>query len=241
MLFQTENIFHPMYELPCEAANGEAINKARFINQWLLQRIQLSPIVTRHFVKYLANDFTSIDRQKLVELALQSWLDDNLEEDFLANVNKGEESRAEKPSGTSSDRPEWAGFNTSGTSSDRLEWAGTNSMLLSVNREWRILSEKVKQICQDGVAFYQYEPSSLIPASIVDAEIFKSRWNELQSATTAYVNELLEFEGMLAIKQEMLDYPERYNHGKAIADQHSKSEMGQRHQLPSPLACIKSV
>jgi hypothetical protein len=102
MLFQTENIFHPMYELPCEAANGEAINQARFINQWLLQRIQLSPIVTRHFAKYLANNFTSFDAQKLVEFALESWLNDSVEEDFLANVKEGEESRADKPSGISS-------------------------------------------------------------------------------------------------------------------------------------------
>jgi hypothetical protein len=107
--------------------------------------------------------------------------------------------------------------------------SGLNSMLLSVNRKRGILSEKAKQICQDGMAFYQCEPSSLIPESIVDAEIFKSKWNELQSATTAFVNELLEFQNdrkALAIKQDMLDYPERYNYGKAIADLHSKSEMG---------------
>ena len=113
MLFQTENIFHPMYELPCEAANGEAINQARFINQWLLQRIQLSPIVTRHFAKYLANNFTSIDAQKLVELALEHWLNDSMEEDFLTKVKEGEKSRAQKPSGTSSSRSEWTGTNIS--------------------------------------------------------------------------------------------------------------------------------
>ena len=113
MLFQTENIFHPMYELPCEAANGESINQARFINQWLLQRIQLSPMVTRHFAKYLANNFTSVDTQKLVEFALESWLNDSTEEDFLTNVKTGEESRAQKPSGTSSGRFEWTGTNIS--------------------------------------------------------------------------------------------------------------------------------
>ena len=113
ILFQTENDSHPVYELPSEAENGEAINQARFINQWLLQRIQQSPVVTRHFATELANAFPSFDTKELVDFALSSWLNDSMEDDFLANVEKGEESKAEKPSGTSSGRFEWTGTNSS--------------------------------------------------------------------------------------------------------------------------------
>jgi hypothetical protein len=65
--------------------------------------------------------------------------------------------------------------------------------LLWVNRRRNILSNQMKQICEDGKAFYEFA-LSLRPASVVDAEEFRDKWNVLHPATTNCINTLLEFE-----------------------------------------------
>lgn len=94
-LFQAENEPRLVYDLPSEAENGEIVNQARFISQWLLQQVHQSPAETRRFAKLLARRLPGFSPQDLVDNALLRWMQDGTEEDFIANVTKGADSKAQ--------------------------------------------------------------------------------------------------------------------------------------------------
>jgi hypothetical protein len=94
-LFQAENEPRLVYDLPSEAENGEIVNQARFISQWLLQQVHQSPEETKRFAKFLAERLPSFSAQVLVDNALSCWMQDGTEEDFIANIRKGADSKAQ--------------------------------------------------------------------------------------------------------------------------------------------------
>jgi hypothetical protein len=101
-LFQTEAEPRLVYDLPSKAANGDIVNQARFISQWLLQQIHQSPAEARRFAKLLAKEMPSLDPQFLVDNAISNWTQDGTENEFIANVKKRVHSRAQSLSRTPS-------------------------------------------------------------------------------------------------------------------------------------------
>lgn len=101
-LFQTENEPRLVYDLPSKAENGEIVNQARFISQWLLQQVHQSPAETKRFAKLLAETLPILGPNVLVDSALSCWMQDGTEEEYIANVMKIGQTKAQSLSRTPS-------------------------------------------------------------------------------------------------------------------------------------------
>lgn len=78
--------------VPSSDLNGQTVNMARFINQWLLQRMQQIPEEAVRFMQSLIDKHVSIDASNMAEVILSGWTQDGLEEEFIVQVEAGEHS-----------------------------------------------------------------------------------------------------------------------------------------------------
>jgi hypothetical protein len=81
-----------VFRVPSSDQNGQTINMARFINQWLLQRLQQIPEEAVRFTHSLAKSHVSLDAENLPETIFSRWTQDGSEKEFLILVEAGDHS-----------------------------------------------------------------------------------------------------------------------------------------------------
>jgi hypothetical protein len=92
ILQQSEPEPTPIFRVPSLNSNGQHVNMAAFINQWLLQRVRVCPEETVRLAKYLASANPGLTAEQTVEASLSTWLSDGSEKEFFVAVEAGDHS-----------------------------------------------------------------------------------------------------------------------------------------------------
>jgi hypothetical protein len=92
ILQQSEPEPAPIFRVPSLGSNGQHVNMATFINQWLLQRVRECPEETVRLADCLASTNPGITAEQTVEASLSTWLSDGSEKEFLVAVEAGDHS-----------------------------------------------------------------------------------------------------------------------------------------------------
>ena len=92
ILQQSEPESPPIFRVPSLNSNGQHVNMATFINQWLLQRVRECPEETVRLAQCLASANPELTAQQTVEASLSTWLSDGSEKEFFVAVEAGDHS-----------------------------------------------------------------------------------------------------------------------------------------------------
>lgn len=92
ILQQSNTESPPIFRVPSLYSNAQNVNMARFINQWLLQRVRHCPEETVRLANELASANPALIPEDIVEACLASWLSDGSEKEFFVAVAAGDHS-----------------------------------------------------------------------------------------------------------------------------------------------------
>jgi hypothetical protein len=92
LLQQAEPEPTPVFRVPSLHSNGQNVNMATFINQWLLQRVQQCPEETIRLADNLARANPGLAAEDIVKASSANWLSDGSEKEFFVAVEAGDHS-----------------------------------------------------------------------------------------------------------------------------------------------------
>ena len=92
ILHQSEAEPAPIFRVPSLNSNGQHVNMATFINQWLLQRVRECPEEQVRLANCLASKNPGLTAEQAIEASLSTWLSDGSEKEFFIAVEAGDHS-----------------------------------------------------------------------------------------------------------------------------------------------------